>query len=268
MPPRRSVSLCIVALAVLVPSLGGAKGCGDSPAFSRSAAPDLQGAWSVAYDDMLGVEIHIGGSVYNQTLAPGGGTVTITHAGVPITFDLDCSLAEIVCPSEAWPTTVSVVQRNATYPHRMFVQIPQQYCTAMEVTPAPADCGADTLNPDCEPVCSGAVATRVQEAFGVIDEAGTRFDLLLGAGVAANRSTVRPAFATSARSDRSVKKRRCVRSRMPRSMYSNFPTRSDSRITKCATFGTEATTTPPGARYRFSSVSTRSGSARCSSTSP
>ena len=186
MPPRRSVSLCIVALAVLVPSLGGAKGCGDSPAFSRSAAPDLQGAWSVAYDDMLGVEIHIGGSVYNQTLAPGGGTVTITHAGVPITFDLDCSLAEIVCPSEAWPTTVSVVQRNATYPHRMFVQIPQQYCTAMEVTPAPADCGADTLNPDCEPVCSGAVATRVQEAFGVIDEAGTRFDLLLGAGVATN----------------------------------------------------------------------------------
>lgn len=183
---RRSISVALVVLGILLPCLGGAKGCGDSPAFSRSAAPDLQGSWGITYDDTLGVEIGIGGSVYTQTLTPSGGTFTIMHAGVPITFNLDCSRPEVVCPNETWPTTVSIVQRNATYPHRMFVQIPQQYCTAMEVTPAPADCGAGTLNPDCEPVCSGEVATRVQEAFGVIDEAGTRFDLLLGAGVATN----------------------------------------------------------------------------------
>ncbi len=175
-----------LVLAAAPLALGAEGGCGKSPAFSRSPAPDVAGQWAISYDDSLSVEIQIGGAVYTEEIGVAGGSFTIDHDGMPLTFDLSCERPEVVCPSETWPATVDVTQRNATYPHRMWVRIPRQSCDGPLVDPDPAECGAGTNNPDCEEVCDGEIATTETEHFGVIDEAGGSFDLLLGAGVATN----------------------------------------------------------------------------------
>jgi hypothetical protein len=146
----------------------------------------VTGWWDVEYDDTLGVRVTIGGSVYESELPAGGGTVVITHGGRPITFDLDCERAEVVCPSEAWPREVFAEQRNATYEHRMIVTLPTQSCSGTLVEPSASECGAGTLNPDCEAVCDGDVIVRDEERFGVIGESGDSFRLYLGAGIATN----------------------------------------------------------------------------------
>src|SRR5262245_12941428 len=62
------------ALAVL-PALMGAKGgCG---AASKTPAPDVEGVWSIDYDDSLEVEVTIGGAVYTAEIGVEGGAFTI-----------------------------------------------------------------------------------------------------------------------------------------------------------------------------------------------
>jgi len=167
------------------PLLGGAKGDGCA-SNSESPAPDVSGTWNIEYDDSLAVEIVVGGSVYEETVGAAGGIIEITHDGVPLTFNLDCELPEIVCPSEAWPAAVEVEQRNEQFEHRMIVTLPQQVCDGTLVAPEPEKCGPDTLNPDCERVCDGDVSTVQRERFGVIGEDGESFRLYLGAGIATN----------------------------------------------------------------------------------
>lgn len=162
----------------------GARGC--ESVSSRSAAPSVDGRWAVAYDDTLAVQIQIGGATYDATLPAEGGTVTVEHGGFTIPFTLDCSLPAVVCPSEAWPAVVTAEQRDPEFPHRMWVTLPQQECMGEMLAADPAECGANTLNPDCEDVCSGEVTTVERDTFGVIDEAGESFDLLLGGGIATN----------------------------------------------------------------------------------
>jgi hypothetical protein len=183
--PQRLLPLLLIVAAV--PFLGGAEGgCGKGPVSSRTPAPDVSGAWDIAYDDTLGVEVTIGGAVYTTEIGPAGGTITIDHEGLPIEFDLDCSRPEVVCPSEAWPATVTAEMPNPTYPHRMWVTIPRQSCVGGLVDADPAECGPDTNNPDCDQVCTGEVVTSDRRTFGVINEPGDHFDLFLGAGVATN----------------------------------------------------------------------------------
>lgn len=180
------VTLFAIALAPTLMGAGG-KGCGGDGAFtSMTPAPKLTGTWDVAYDDTLGIEVTIGGATYTSEVGPNGGSFTIDHDGMPITFDLACDRPEIVCPSEAWPSYVDISQEDATYPHRAYVDIPKQYCMGTEVTPDPADCGEGTLNPDCEQVCDGEIGVMPQRTFGLVNEPGTEFDVLLGAGVATN----------------------------------------------------------------------------------
>jgi hypothetical protein len=174
----------ISTLAALAPITMGARGCG--PISSMEPAPDVNGRWAVSYDDSLEVEITIGGSTYQAELPAGGGRVQIEHAGTAIEFDLDCSRPEIVCPSEAWPAEVTAEQREAAYPHRMWVRIPQQTCSGTLRQPSGGECGEGTLNPECEQVCDGEVLTTERDTFGVINDAGDRFDLLLGGGAATN----------------------------------------------------------------------------------
>jgi len=175
----------IALVAMLLPLAMGAKGDGCA-ANSRSPAPDVTGTWAITYDDMLDVEIKIGGATYTEQLGPQGGVINITHEGQPLTFDLDCSRPEILCPSEAWPATVTAEQRNTTYEHRMIVTLPTQSCSGQLVEPDPADCGDGTLNEDCDMVCDGDIIVRDVERFGVIGESGDTFRLYLGAGVATN----------------------------------------------------------------------------------
>ncbi len=168
-----------------LPLLMGARGDGCA-ANSRSPAPDVTGEWAVDYDDTLGIEVNIGGSTYSDELGPGGGVFTVVHDGQPISFDLDCDRPEVLCPSEAWPTTVYAEQRNTTYEHRMIVTLPTQYCTGQMVPAQPGSCGPETHNPDCEDVCDGEVLVRNEERFGVIGESGETFRLYLGAGLVTN----------------------------------------------------------------------------------
>ncbi len=177
--------LSIVTLALVMPLLVGARGDGCA-ANSRSAAPDTTGDWALTYDDMIDIEITIGGATYTEQLGVQGGAFTITHDGQPINFDLDCARPEIVCPSEAWPEQVSIEQRNLSFEHRMIVTIPTQQCDGQLVAPLAGECGADTNNPNCDMVCEGTISVVDAERFGVIGENGDSFRLYLGAGVATN----------------------------------------------------------------------------------
>lgn len=168
-----------------LPLLAGAKGDGCA-ANSRSPAPDVTGWWDVTYDDRLDVEITVGGSVYTAETGAQGGSVTITHQGRPLTFDLDCARPEILCPSEAWPSQVLAEQRDVGFEHRMYVTLPVQTCNGQLTTPPAGTCGAGTNNPECDQVCNGEISTRNEERFGVIGESGRTFRLYLGAGIATN----------------------------------------------------------------------------------
>lgn len=179
--------LPFAVLLLTAPLLVGAEGEGcDSPAFSSDPAPDMSGSWAIDYADDLRVRIELGGAVYDETVGAAGGVVTIDHDGQPFMFDLACDREEVVCPSEVWPTTVSVRQDDTMFPHRVWLQVAQQECPGMLVTPAPDSCGAGTLNPDCEQVCDMELRTVQREAFGTIDNPGEKFTFLLGAGIATN----------------------------------------------------------------------------------
>jgi hypothetical protein len=175
----------VIAIACALPLLAAAQGDGCAVS-SRSPAPDVTGWWDVSYDDRLDVEIVIGGATYVAEVGAGGGSVTITHQGRPFTFDLDCGRPEVLCPSEAWPTSVHAEQRDAAFEHRMVVTLPLQSCLGQLVRPAPGSCGEGTTNPECDDVCTGEILTREEERFGVIGEDGTSFRLYLGAGIASN----------------------------------------------------------------------------------
>jgi len=181
----RSLRLFLAATVVLALFSLGAKGDGCSAA-SKSPAPDVTGTWDINYDDTLDVTITIGGAVYERTLGVQGGIIELTHEGRPLTFDLDCARPEVICPSEAWPATVELEQRNTALQHQMIVTLPKVECLGVMVTPAPADCGEGTLNPDCDQVCDGEIRVVEREAFGVIGESGETFRLYLGGGIATN----------------------------------------------------------------------------------
>ncbi|MCA9621590.1 MAG: hypothetical protein KC731_21355 [Myxococcales bacterium] len=180
--------LTLIALTTLtLPSLMGARGDGcNRTAFSRSPAPDMTGTWDVQYDDQLDVEVTIGGVTHTASTGTQGGLVTIDHDGQPFTFDLRCEREEIVCPSEVWPKSVAFRQDDERYPHRVWMQVTKQECSGEMVAPDMQSCGEGTPNPNCEDVCDGEVQTVTREAFGTIDEEGTRFTLGLGLGAASN----------------------------------------------------------------------------------
>ncbi len=178
--------LALVLLCLpCIPFLAGAQGDGCA-AGSTSPAPDVTGWWDITYDDSLGVQVNLGGTVYDATLPAGGGTFTIVHQGTPITFDLDCSRPEVQCPSEAWPTQVYVDQRDVQHQHQMVVTLPQQQCDGPLAEPATGTCGAGTDNPNCDPVCMGDISVKSAQVFGVIGEAGDSFRLYLGGGIVTN----------------------------------------------------------------------------------
>lgn len=181
---RTNAALASLTLCAL-PLLAGAQGDGCA-ASSRSPAPDVTGWWDVTYDDRLDVEITIGGQVYTSEIGAQGGVITITHQGRPLSFDLDCARADVLCPSEAWPREVLAEQRDAGFEHRMIVTLPVQSCSVPLRRPDSGTCGAGTNNPDCDDVCDGEIITRNEERFGVIGETGSTFRLYLGGGLATN----------------------------------------------------------------------------------
>jgi hypothetical protein len=179
------LSLRSALVVGLLPLCVAAKGDGCATN-SRTPAPDVSGEWAIVYDDSMDVTIKIGGAVYEANVGVAGGVIDITHDGQPLSFDLDCSKPAIVCPSEAWPETITVEQRNVQFEHRMIVTLPEQTCTGSLVPADPAECGSGTLNENCEDVCDGDIGVTNRERFGVIGENGDSFRLYLGAGIATN----------------------------------------------------------------------------------
>lgn len=178
--------ICSAARLIWVlPLCIAAKGDGCS-SNSKAPAPDVSGNWAITYDDTIEVTIRIGQGTYNEQIAVAGGVIEITHEGRPLRFQLDCDRPEVVCPTEAWPLTVLVEQRNEKFPHRMIVTLPQQQCSEALKKPQPDECGEGTLNPECEEVCPGEITVANRERFGVIGEDGSTFRLFLGAGLATN----------------------------------------------------------------------------------
>ncbi|MEZ4362874.1 MAG: hypothetical protein R3B48_21970 [Kofleriaceae bacterium] len=175
----------MLLLLCSMPLLGGAKGDGCA-AGSDSPAPDVRGTWDLTYDDMIGVEVKLGGAVYQAELGANGGTFTITHQGRTMPFTLDCARPEVLCPSEAWPAQAVLEQRNVGKQHQMVVTLPSQQCRGALSKPAPGTCGTGTANPSCDLVCEGEVQLGSREAFGVIGERGDTFRLFLGGGIATN----------------------------------------------------------------------------------
>ncbi len=174
-----------VVLLAIVPLLVGAEGDGCASS-SRSDAPNVSGDWTMLYDDMLEVTIGVGGQVYEERLSAEGGVIAIMHDGNALSFNLDCALPEVVCPSEAWPETISISQQDVQFEHRMIVTLPEQRCLGTLVVPEGDACGEGTLNPDCDLVCDGEIRVSNQERFGVIGESGESFRIYLGAGIATN----------------------------------------------------------------------------------
>jgi hypothetical protein len=172
-------------LAGLLLSGIAARGDGCAVA-SSSPAPDVTGPWAITYGDDIDVEINLGGTVYREKVSAEGGAVTVVYKGTPISFDIDCSRPEVLCPSESWPKTIEIEQREAKAEHQMIVTLPMQRCDGTLIDPKAESCGEGTLNPDCEQVCDGETVIEEREAFGVIGEAGESFRLYLGAGVATN----------------------------------------------------------------------------------
>lgn len=169
-------------LALVLPALIAAKGDGCA-ANSRAPAPDVSGSWDIDYDETLDATIRIGGAVYEERLGIEGGVVDIVHDGRRLSFNLDCARPEVICPSEAWPESVRIEQRNVQLEHRMIVTLPVHECSGATRAPGPEECGEGTSNPDCEDLCEGELRVNEAERFGVIGASGESFRLYLGAGV-------------------------------------------------------------------------------------
>jgi hypothetical protein len=182
-PLPRSLSAAL--MVGLLPLCMAAEGDGCSTN-SKTPAPDVSGEWDITYDNSIDVTIKIGGAVYESSIGVAGGVIEITHNGNPLSFDLDCARPEIICPSEAWPETIRVEQRNVQFEHRMIVTLPEQTCDGQLVPADPAECGSGTLNENCDDVCEGTIGVVDRERFGVIGEGGSSFRLYLGAGLATN----------------------------------------------------------------------------------
>ncbi len=137
----------IVVLAALFPFITAAeddsKGCGGDDEEAAQITPDVTGNWALSWDNNMDVTITIGGAVYEESLGAQGGVMTIDHEGTPITFELDCSLDVVVCPSEVWPAHMELEQRDEHFPRNVYMTIPISECDGQLTATDPADCSPE-----------------------------------------------------------------------------------------------------------------------------
>jgi hypothetical protein len=181
-------------LVALSPFIMAAKtnGCmpadgGDGGEFAagntRRGAPDVRGAWALAWQDDLEVAITIGGTTYSETLGPQGGLLTLDHDGRPFTFDLDCSRQAVVCPSEVWPERVTFDQDLSFFPRNVYVTIPSHACDGDLVDVDPAACGPEAET--CQQ-CDGDTVPSETETIGRISFDNERLVVFLNGGIVTN----------------------------------------------------------------------------------
>ncbi len=180
-----TIALGCLAATTLAMNETERQGCAATEHTPGEEVPDTTGTWSLSYDDTIAVEIALGGSVYNETISAAGGKIAIDHEGQALEFDLDCEREDVLCPSEAWPDQVTLLQTENVF-NGVQVTLPGQACTGTLVDADPSTCGAGTTNPDCDPICEGGVALEERKAPGFVSSDGSRLDVLLGVGAASN----------------------------------------------------------------------------------
>ena len=186
----RRISVTIALTSVLMIGTAanpGQQGCAGNTATTAhqpgNGVPDTTGEWAIAYDDTLAVAVNLGGVTYNATIPAAGGPVEVEHGDNVYTFDLDCARPEVLCPSEAWPEFVTLVQVDNLV-NQVTVSLPGQFCDGELV--AAESCGEGTLNPDCDEVCDGEVVETTTTRYGSVSNDGQKFTVVLGAGAASN----------------------------------------------------------------------------------
>jgi hypothetical protein len=164
---RLGLCALIAGAPVLMGQRGGGCGGGGGGGDGGTAEiPDMSGQWTLTFNDDLSVEVDVAGTVYNPALGGGESTVTVTHDGQPITYNVDCSRELIVCPSELLPPVVTITQTRVN-PRQVSVEITEQECRG-EVA---------------EGMCTGTVVERTTTRNGTITADGTGFTIILGGGV-------------------------------------------------------------------------------------
>ena len=85
--------------------------CGCTKSYAAPPRPDLSGVWDVAYDDYLDVEVQVGERVHRTRLRRDGGRCEIAQGGKLISFAVDCTRSDLLCPHEIWPTVLTLTNR-------------------------------------------------------------------------------------------------------------------------------------------------------------
>lgn len=145
---------------LMAPSCGG----GGDP----TNVPDVGGAWSLTFADDLAFEVDIGGTIYNPTLAGGSDQITVTHDGMPVSFNVDCARDLIACPSELLPPVVTLTQARAN-PRSVSLSVTESSCRGGEIV---------------EGMCTGTLVEQTSTREGSISEDGRSFTIVLGGGAA------------------------------------------------------------------------------------
>jgi hypothetical protein len=153
-------------LLVTLPFLLAPGRCGTSVGgfFSGDPAPDMRGDWEVTYDNVIGVEIDIGGSTYTGTVGVSGGSFQFVHDGQPVDLALDCSRKWVVCPSEVWANEVAFDQpRFDLRPHQVEMSVVELTCSDPRMPDEQAgECSSDPAeNKPCDvEICDDANMTQ------------------------------------------------------------------------------------------------------------
>lgn len=170
MDARRIVPfVALSAIAVLCMAPGR---CGQSAAgfFSGDPAPDLRGDWDVTYDDSIEIEIDIGGEIVTGNVGGTGGTFEFGYDGETYTFELNCEEPAVVCPSEVFPATVTLEQREfEDRPHQVHMPTVETNCVGSTRLPDHAAGECDDVEIPCdEEICEGMVTETTRAALGSI----------------------------------------------------------------------------------------------------
>ena len=101
----RALAWRLSAVALVVGSL--ASGC-DKARSSAPPQPDFSGTWDVAFEDAVQVELRVGDRTLHGRVDGERGTVEFASATGTLALDIDCSSADLVCPTEVFPSELTL----------------------------------------------------------------------------------------------------------------------------------------------------------------
>src|SRR5688572_24379156 len=74
--------------------------------------PDLAGTWDTLPDDVIDVEVKVGGEEHGARTRAEGGRVAFHDAGTLVELELDCARPELTCPHELLARELTLTNRT------------------------------------------------------------------------------------------------------------------------------------------------------------